>query len=111
GNRNDEDLSDEALGIDEPPRPPLQITQPHAISFGDPGMRAVNVAEPTWEAWRTELASVGGESPLLHFVDAPGTRIELSATHPGGLAQFITGKTTLLSNLKRDEVALRLAKI
>jgi hypothetical protein len=74
-------------------------------------MRVVNVAEPTWNAWRTELAVVGGESPLLHFVDAPHTRIELSATHPGGLAQFITGKTTLLSNLIRDEVALRIAKI
>lgn len=73
-------------------------------------MRVVNVAEPTWDEWRTELAAVGGESPLLHFVDSPRTRIELSATHPGGLAQFITGKTTLLSNLIRDEVALRVAK-
>jgi hypothetical protein len=70
----------------------------------------VNVAEPTWDAWRTELATVGGSSPLLHFVDTPRTRIELSSTHPGGLAQFITGKTTLLSNLIRDEVALRIAK-
>ena len=68
------------------------------------------MAEPTWDAWRTELATVGGSSPLLHFVDTPRTRIELSSTHPGGLAQFITGKTTLLSNLIRDEVALRIAK-
>ena len=73
-------------------------------------MRAVNVAEPIWESWRTELATIGGLSPLLHFVDSPRTRIELSSTHPGGLAQFITGKTTLLSNLIRDEVALRAAK-
>jgi hypothetical protein len=106
GNREDEDLEDA-----EPLRAPLQLTQPHGISTGEPGMRAVNVAEPTWTAWRTELASVGGESPLLHFADAPATRIELSATHPGGLAQFITGKTTLLSNLIRDEVALRTAKV
>jgi len=73
-------------------------------------VRAVNVAEPIWESWRTELATIGGLSPLLHFVDSPRTRIELSSTHPGGLAQFITGKTTLLSNLIRDEVALRAAK-
>jgi hypothetical protein len=84
---------------------------PHALSLGDPQVRAVNVAEPTWEAWRDELAAVGGQSPLLHFVDSPRTRIELGSTHPGGLAQFITGKTTLLSNLIRDEVALRAAKI
>jgi hypothetical protein len=83
---------------------------PHALSLGDPQVRAVNVAEPIWDAWRAEIAAVGGESPLVHFVDNPGTRIELSSTHPGGLAQFITGKTTLLSNLIRDEVALRTAK-
>jgi hypothetical protein len=69
------------------------------------------VAEPIWAEWRAELGSVGGSSPLLHFVDTPRTRIELSATHPGGLAQFITGKTTLLSNLIRDEVALRAARL
>jgi hypothetical protein len=69
------------------------------------------VAEPTWAEWRTELASVGGRSPLLHFADSPRTRIELSTTHPGGLAQFITGKTTLLSSLIRDDLALRSAKV
>jgi hypothetical protein len=84
---------------------------PHAISLGDPTVKAANVAEPVWEAWRAELAAVGGQSPLLHFVDSPRTRIELGSTHPGGLAQFITGKTTLLSNLIRDEVALRVAKV
>jgi hypothetical protein len=106
GSREEESLDDEGL-LDAP----RQATSPHALSLGDPTVRAVNVAEPTWDAWRTELAGIGGSSPLLHFVDSPRTRIELSATHPGGLAQFITGKTTLLSSLIRDEVALRTAKI
>ncbi|MDQ1552729.1 MAG: hypothetical protein QOD50_2151, partial [Actinomycetota bacterium] len=105
GSREDESLEDDA-----PLDAPRQATLPHALSLGDPTVRAVNVAEPTWEAWRTELANIGGTSPQLHFVDTPRTRIELSSTHPGGLAQFITGKTTLLSNLIRDEVALRVAK-
>ncbi len=87
-----------------------QITAPHAVSVGDPSFRIANVAEPTWQAWREELARVGGRSPLLHFVDAPRTRIELSTTHPGGLARFITGKTTLLSSLIRDDLALRAAR-
>ncbi len=39
-----------------------------------------DVADPVREQWRAELASVGGRSPLLHFVDDPGTRVELSAT-------------------------------
>ncbi len=89
----------------------IQVTAPHAISLAEPGVLPGNVAEPVWSQWRAELEAVGGRSPLLHFVDSPRTRIELSTTHPGGLAQFITGKTTLLSNLIRDDVALRAAKI
>ena len=88
-----------------------QMTAPHMLSVGDPKFEATNVAEPVWTQWREELAALGGRSPLVHFVDSPRTRIELSTTHPGGLAQFITGKTTLLSNLIRDDLALRSAKI
>ncbi|MHB1172466.1 MAG: AAA family ATPase [Lacisediminihabitans sp.] len=94
----------------DPAHAQKQVTAPHALSLGDPSYSAANVAEPTWQDWRTELAAVGGRSPLLHFVDTPRTRIELGATHPGGLAQFITGKTTLLSSLIRDDLALRAAK-
>ncbi len=75
------------------------------------GFDGANVAQPMWESWRSELSLVGGRSSLLHFEDSPRTRIELGTTHPGGLAQFITGKTTLLSNLIRDDLALRGAKI
>ncbi len=94
------------LGFAEP-----QLTSPDALSFGQLGFTAVNVSEPIWADWRHELANLGGVSPLLHFVDDPHTRIELSTTHPGGLAQFITGKTTLLSSLIRDDLALRGAKV
>ena len=90
---------------------PEQVTAPHAISFGEPGIAAGNVAEPVWAQWRAALGSLGGLSSLLHFDDSPRTRIELSTTHPGGLAQFITGKTTLLSSLIRDDLALRSAKV
>lgn len=90
---------------------PVQVTAPHTLSFGEPGLVPGNVGEAAWAAWRAELATLGGASPLLHFVDSPRTRIELSTTHPGGLAQFITGKSTLLSSLIRDEIALRSAKI
>jgi hypothetical protein len=90
---------------------PTQVTAPHALNFGDPTFTAANIAEPVWALWRDELSRIGGVSPLLHFADSPRTRIELSTTHPGGLAQFITGKTTLLSSLIRDEIALRRAKI
>jgi hypothetical protein len=83
------------------------MTSPQDL--GDLGL--ANIAEPAWDRWRSELADLGGPSPLLHFEDSPRTRLELGTTHPGGLAQFITGKTTLLSNLIRDDVALRTAKV
>jgi hypothetical protein len=96
---------------DAPPADPHNLASAHAVSLGDPAVSVGNVAEPAWQRWRSELAEVGGRSPLLHFSDGPRTRIELSATHPGGLPQFITGKTTLLSNLIRDELALRNARL
>ncbi|WP_244302994.1 AAA family ATPase [Leucobacter coleopterorum] len=61
-------------------------------------------------AWREELATIGGDNPLLHFDDRPANRIELSTTHPGGLPQFITGNKILLSALIRDDLALRHAR-
>ncbi|WP_374954040.1 DEAD/DEAH box helicase [Rathayibacter sp. AY1F9] len=85
-------------------------TSPVQVTSGEAGYQGGNVADPVWQSWRDELAKVGGPSPLLHFVDSPRTRIELSTTHPGGLPPFISGKTTLLSSLIRDELALRTAK-
>ncbi|MCS5721043.1 AAA family ATPase [Herbiconiux sp. CPCC 203407] len=70
-----------------------------------------SLVEPTRDAWRAEIAAIGGPSPLIAFDDSPRSRIELSTTHPGGLAQFITGNSTLLSSLIRDELALRNARI
>jgi hypothetical protein len=108
-NRNDDDFEVESEhGYAQAP---FQITSPHDLRIGEPGIVASNVAEPVWATWREELASIGGGSALLHFVDAPRSRIELSATHPGGLAQFITGKSTLLSSLIRDDLALRSANV
>ncbi|MCU1437316.1 MAG: hypothetical protein JWP66_403 [Naasia sp.] len=90
---------------------PIAPARPDSVSVGDGRVTPVNVAVPSWERWRGELAGIGGPSPLLHFVDSPRTRIELGTTHPGGLAQFITGKTTLLSSLIRDDLAFRTASI
>ncbi|WP_375389499.1 DEAD/DEAH box helicase, partial [uncultured Amnibacterium sp.] len=81
----------------------------HGVSVGDGRYTPVNSAVSAWDRWREELAHVGGESPLIRFEDSVRTRIELSTTHPSGLAQFITGKTTLLSNLIRDDIAFRTA--
>lgn len=90
---------------------PHEAGRPTSLSLGDPALVAGNVAEPTWRRWQSELRQAGGRSPLVRFEDTPRTRIELSTTHPGGLPQFITGKSTLLSSLIRDELALRNARL
>jgi hypothetical protein len=101
----DEDEFDAAPGQGEQPRPELNPVD------GTGDWRRGDPAAPVREHWRAELARVGGPSPLLHFVDDPTTRIELSTTHPGGLARFITGASTLLSQLIRDDMALRAARL
>ena len=82
-----------------------------SVRFDDPRVVPMNVAAPIWDRWRVELARVGGESTLLHFADDPRGRIELGTSHPGGLARFITGSPTLLSNLVRDDMALKQARV
>ncbi len=71
----------------------------------------MHVAEPERDRLRALAAELGGSSTLLHFDDAGGAGIEITQAHPGSLPQFITGRSTLLSNLFRDEVALRNARL
>lgn len=96
---------------DDPLRAEAPITSPTALTVAGEDWGVANVADPQRIAWRAELSQLGGRSPLVQFDDKPDTRIELSTTHPGGLAKFITGSPTLLSQLIRDEVALRAARI
>jgi hypothetical protein len=105
------DRREDGLGMDEELIDPA-ATRPEltAVDGGSLGQRG-DLAAPVRDHWRAELAGVGGPSPLLHFVDDVATRIELSTTHPGGLARFITGASTLLSQLIRDDVALRAARL
>ena len=81
-----------------------------AKALGESGLQLLDVAEPARAAWRDELSRLGGTSPLLHFEDTPRTRIELTSTHPGGLARFIAGKRTRLSSLIRESFAWRTAQ-
>ncbi|MEO8527876.1 MAG: AAA family ATPase, partial [Pseudolysinimonas sp.] len=103
------DQREDDLGMDEAEHTPAS-TRPDLTSVEN-DWRTANPAAPVREHWRAELAVVGGPSPLVHFIDDPSTRIELSTTHPGGLARFITGASTLLSQLIRDDVALRAARL
>ncbi|WP_374205470.1 AAA family ATPase [Microbacterium sp. C5A9] len=70
-----------------------------------------HAAEAERTRLRAEAADLGGASPLVTFRDTIESGIDISKAHPGSLPQFITGKSTLLSNLFRDEVGLRTARL
>ncbi len=105
------DDPDEVETPDDAPTPDAASAgRAGALTLGDPAVSVGNIAAPVWERWRDEIAHLGGRTPLLHFDDADRTRIELGTSHPGGLARFIAGSPTLLSNLVRDDIALRRAR-
>lgn len=62
------------------------------------------------DGWLDELAVLGGPAPLLFFSDEPGTYIELTSAHPGGIAPLLADRPVLLSNLVRDPAAFRQAR-
>ena len=106
----DEGQGQQTPPVDEPERvPPATGQVPRPVAAPEPRPASADGAAGAWSRWRDELRAVGGPSPLIRFEDSVRTRIELSTTHPSGLAQFITGKTTLLSNLIRDDLAFRTA--
>lgn len=84
---------------------------PADLDLPEPGVVVAHVAEAARSRLREEAAELGGRSTLLHYTDAGDAGIDITKAHPGSLPQFITGRSTLLSNLFRDEVALRTARL
>lgn len=84
---------------------------PADLDLSEPGVVVTHVAESERARLREEAAQLGGRSTLLHYTDAGDAGIDITKAHPGSLPQFITGRSTLLSNLFRDEVALRTARL
>ncbi|GAA5090827.1 hypothetical protein GCM10025760_17050 [Microbacterium yannicii] len=84
---------------------------PGDLGLAEPDVTVVHVAESERDRLREQSAALGGRSTLLHFADGQDASIEITKAHPGSLPQFITGRSTLLSNLFRDEVALRNARL
>ncbi|MFB8386873.1 AAA family ATPase [Microbacterium sp. NPDC055910] len=84
---------------------------PADLGLSDPGVEVAHIADPERERLRREAAQLGGRSTLLHYTDRDDAGIEITQAHPSSLPQFLTGRSTLLSNLFRDEVALRNARL
>lgn len=84
---------------------------PASLDLSEPGVVVTHVAEAERDRLRSEAAQLGGRSTLLHFADDSDAGIDITKAHPGSLPQFITGRSTLLSNLFRDEVGLHTARL
>lgn len=87
------------------------VVTPGDLGLAEPGVTVAHIADPERERLRLQSGELGGRSTLLHFTDSYDDSIEITKAHPGSLPQFITGRSTLLSNLFRDEVALRNARL
>lgn len=85
--------------------------RPSDLSVADPGVQVGHIADAERTRIRAQAALLGGRSTLLNYDDTPERGIDINKAHPGSLPQFLTGRSTLLSNLYRDEVALRTARI
>ena len=59
----------------------------------------------SFDLWLSEIKQIGCSDPLSHFRDNSFGQINLERAHPGGLAQFVTGRPALLSNLVRDPLS------
>ncbi len=84
---------------------------PSDVSVAEPGVDVAHAATTERARLRAEAAELGGPSPLTAYRDVSAAGIDISRAHPGSLPQFITGRSTLLSNLFRDEVGLRTARL
>ena len=84
---------------------------PGDLGVAEPDATVVHIAQPERDRLRGQAADLGGRSTLLHYAESDAAAIEITKAHPGSLPQFITGRSTLLSNLFRDEVALRNARL
>nr|BFF12237.1 hypothetical protein GCM10025699_35400 [Microbacterium flavescens] len=87
------------------------VVTPGDLGLAEPDVVVAHIADPERERLRVQSADLGGRSTLLHFTDTGDSSIEITKAHPGDLPQFITGRSTLLSNLFRDEVARRNARL
>jgi len=95
---------------------PAEAANDAPVNLGDLHVTPAHIevapaAEAERPRLRAEAADLGGASPLVTFRDTIESGIDISKAHPGSLPQFITGKSTLLSNLFRDEVGLRTARL
>jgi hypothetical protein len=76
---------------------------------GDPVVAADPMAVAV-ARWREDLTAAAGRDALVDYRDLATATLDLATAHPSGLAQFLAGRPTRLSNLFREPGALTAAR-
>jgi len=59
----------------------------------------------SFELWNRQRQAIGGTNPLINFEPSSFGQVDLTRSHPGGLAQLASARSSSISNLVRDGVA------
>ena len=103
----------------EPAAPPEVVAAPVANPEPAPESLLANAREPLTRAeaveqatrqWQERLSAMGGASALRDIDLLADATLDLSAAHPGGMAQFLAGRSTILGNLVREPSSLAHAR-
>ena len=91
---------------------PGHVVTPGDLGLAEPDVTVSHIAEPERDRLRHGDRGARRRVDAAALLRSPQTRRSRSPRRiPGSLPQFITGRSTLLSNLFRDEVALRNARL
>lgn len=88
------------------------VSRPHQRPPPD-SLEAVSTSETVTvaiERWREDVERASGRDSLVNFSDTSDETLDLAHAHPNGLAQFLAGRSTRLSNLFRQPAALELSR-
>lgn len=58
-----------------------------------------------WDGWIREIRDIGKTNGLINFAANEFGQIDLDRSHPGGIAQFTSSGSVMLSNLVREPLA------
>jgi hypothetical protein len=66
----------------------------------------LGVNQSKLERWQNQLAEIGGTNPLIQFEPSTLGQLDLFRSHPSGLAQLASARSSTIGNLVREDVAL-----
>lgn len=95
-----------APGPDSAAEGPTSTARPHMV----PELSRSELVAELRDQAKKALAELGGASALEDLNVLGDAMLDVTSSHPGGLAQFLAGRPTRLSNLVRDPAVLPSAR-